>query len=388
MFGDTMRIAHYGTFDVANYGDALFPLVVERRLPDATVTHVSPLGGPSRYRDGVQSVSCQDADGLDFDGVLVGGGNILSVDRTSLPDYESVESTAYPSLWLGAAALAQRQNIPLVVNAPSVSRSNHNRRLKWMLRSVGDVAAYVAVRDEPSRLAFADSRVRVVPDTAMDVDGLWSEHDLAAAVAKHGLAGTPTFAIHMKKKYLPSVVEAARVVDELARRLEARAVFVAIGVCHGDHDVHERVAALMETDPVCVVPESLVEVAGLIRHSLAYIGSSMHGFLTGTSFGTPSLLVLNEAPHHKFGGLLAQLDLDPSVSIASSWSAVSLASLSTVDAGSRARVDSRLDTHWGEVSAALEHGECGRSLISRNWLLAAKILQFPAWVREVSHRNG
>ena len=36
-----MRIAHFGTFDVDNYGDLLFPHLAEWRLPDSSLASMS-----------------------------------------------------------------------------------------------------------------------------------------------------------------------------------------------------------------------------------------------------------------------------------------------------------------------------------------------------------
>ena len=58
-----MRIAHYGTFDVENYGDLLFPPVLERRLSGRghTLTHVSPIGGRAIWEDCVETISIREA---------------------------------------------------------------------------------------------------------------------------------------------------------------------------------------------------------------------------------------------------------------------------------------------------------------------------------------
>ena len=54
-----MKLAHFGTFDVENYGDLLFPLVLERRLADLCdeFIRVSPVGGPPLWQDRVPTVN-------------------------------------------------------------------------------------------------------------------------------------------------------------------------------------------------------------------------------------------------------------------------------------------------------------------------------------------
>src|SRR5215213_9324871 len=90
---EDMRIAHFGTFDVENYGDLLFPLVLERRLSDLCdeFVHVSPVGGPPPWSDCVQTVGfnqfSQETSGVD--GVVVGGGQIIRATPTPLEVYNA-----------------------------------------------------------------------------------------------------------------------------------------------------------------------------------------------------------------------------------------------------------------------------------------------------------
>ncbi len=143
-----MRVAHFGTFDVANYGDTLFPIVAQRRLAGLALVHVSPVGRASPYSDALRTIRCTEAETQQFDGVIIGGGNIVHNSRTTLSDYRTVARTAYPALWLGATALAQRQGCPLVVNAPTVSKLGMaDRRL---LATTVRAANYTAVRDASS----------------------------------------------------------------------------------------------------------------------------------------------------------------------------------------------------------------------------------------------
>ena len=53
-----MKLAHFGTFDVENYGDLLFPLLLERRLSGLCdrFVHVSPRGGPPPWNDCVETI--------------------------------------------------------------------------------------------------------------------------------------------------------------------------------------------------------------------------------------------------------------------------------------------------------------------------------------------
>ena len=54
-----LKLAYFGTFDVENYGDLLFPLILERKLADFCdeFIHVSPVGGQPLWQDCVRTVN-------------------------------------------------------------------------------------------------------------------------------------------------------------------------------------------------------------------------------------------------------------------------------------------------------------------------------------------
>jgi len=248
----------------------------------------------------------------------------------------------------------QRQGIPLIINGPSVSSPSPDPKTRQLLHEVTERASYVAFRDEVSCDAVDLSECHVIPDTALEVARLWSNEELDRSVASVGLGSEPTFVVHMKQKYCQDASEAAEAVDALARQIDARPVLIAIGECHGDDQVHTRVAQLMKSNPACLLPRSLVDVASNIHHSRAYIGSSMHGYITAVAFGTPALLVLNSTPHHKFLGLLSQLGMDRAKAVAPNWRAATKQSPRRVESSNRQAVFRSLDAHWASVGEALQ----------------------------------
>ncbi len=127
-----VRIAQLGTFDVANYGDLLFPLLAHRRLerffPDLHMDFVSPVGGDPVWSDCVASVPWQSfAECIEsYDAILVGGGNIIRLNPTDLGHYQEglTPLLAYARLWAAFAELNQK-GIPILWNAPGVPSPMH-----------------------------------------------------------------------------------------------------------------------------------------------------------------------------------------------------------------------------------------------------------------------
>ena len=307
-----MRVAHFGTFDVPNYGDLLFPGVIEHELgkfdDTCEITHISPLGGRP-YEDVGTSISLETAKrrGLKFDGVVIGGGNILHAGSSGLPAYRSIRRHAYANIWTGAAQMASRQGIPLVVNAPGVPRRFRGPSL-MALRSLGRQASYFAVRDTYSRGLLIEAglaEVNVVPDTALRVsrwlniidESVYSAHP--AELSDHAY-----IAVHVNDRYGGnSIGLVADRLDALSSSTGLRCCLIGIGGCHDDGLYAERVGAAMKSKPFVVAyPVRVRHIGALIAGSSLYVGSSLHGFITAASYSVPAIIVADPAKQHKLQG--------------------------------------------------------------------------------------
>lgn len=330
------RVAHFGTFDVENFGDLLFPLVIERRLAgagtdsgsglgsDFEITHVSPVGGPPVWGDCVRTISTEEALSQSFDAIVVGGGHLIHGQAPDVEPYRSAGDAAlfaYADLWLGATLHGCRLGVPIVWNAPGVPGALSPEVSALACWAAGQ-ADHLGVRDETSReflqaAGFA-GEIAVELDTALDVARLWSDAELDAAWGEafeaRGQTPAPrTLALHFSSRYLQDGISAtAGAVDDLCRSLDAKAILLGLGPCHGDSALQAEIAEAMETAPLVVdAPRSLREVAACLRGSQMYVGSSLHGAVTATAFGRPAILVARETTggHAKFSGFLASQDI-------------------------------------------------------------------------------
>ena len=370
---ENMRIAHFGTFDVENYGDLLFPLVLERRLADVCegFVHVSPAGSDPLWQDCVPAIGFDEflREGPEVDGVVIGGGQILRASPTPLGIYDRggvSPFVAYPSLWLGAAYVAARDDLPLCWNAPGVPAPFDTAAARFM-RWTGSVTDHASVRDTESRRllqkAGVEAQIGVVPDTAVEVSRLWKEEEIFSAYEDafaHRRRDVPerTLAFHVNTRLAGEDVSVvAAHMDSICGKLEATPVLLAIGPSHGDVETQRAVAGEMSSNPLLVDrPRSLREVAACIARSELYVGSSLHGMITACSFGRRCILI-SAREDHKYGGFLDHLELG-------SWQARSWTGAeqkiddllhAPAEAWERAlgRVDSSLDEHWEGIRKAL-----------------------------------
>jgi len=366
-----MTIAVFGTFDVANYGDLLFPLLAGRRLAaiDESACAVAPTAcrpmqdaAPTRSVD--ELLDPGDADGpiSDLSGVLLGGGNLLHASATSRV-YGALDPPrpfAYPSLWMGAAQLATRRGVPLAWNAPGVPAPLAPAAAA-ALSLASREARPRAVRDEGSRalLAAAGIEAEVVPDTGLDVSELW---DLDELLDVHrGLAGDVaadgrTVAFHVSpRRVLDDTTALAVAFDAIAKGLDATPLLVAVGPCHDDGALLERIAAELDRPAIVLAnPQRLVEIAAAIAGSVAYFGSSMHGAITAVAYGRRAALVAARADH-KLAGLCDHLQgaLPRHERWAEAVAAVETLPSEDAVGEAVAAARQRLDAHWQGVLASL-----------------------------------
>jgi len=100
------RVAITGTFDVANYGDLLFPLIARHRLGSmgVEIVPVSPTTGMTVFADAMRPVGIESliAGEQAVDAILIGGGYIIHLlPLDVLQEYRDagVGESGVPALW-------------------------------------------------------------------------------------------------------------------------------------------------------------------------------------------------------------------------------------------------------------------------------------------------
>src|SRR4051812_11960562 len=147
-----------GTFDVANYGDLLFPLIahseLSQRLGDVTLHRVSyhPSTSPEWPYE-VTSVAALPAMIERLDGLLIGGGFLIRFDKEVAPGYSPpVPDIHHPTGYSLAPALtALQHNVPLVWNAPGMHCNDVPGWANPLMEAALTLSRYISVRDELSR---------------------------------------------------------------------------------------------------------------------------------------------------------------------------------------------------------------------------------------------
>lgn len=292
-----MNIGIFGTFDVENYGDLLFPMLAQfelgKRLDAVNIQLFS-------YHEKtaldwiypVHSLANLPALARNLDGVLIGGGHIIRFDKGVAPGYgPPSEDIHHPTgYWLAPMFAALQHNIPIVWNAPGVYGEAPDW-IKPLLTTVMENSDYISVRDEWAKelleayVPHCSSRVVVTPDTAFSIASLFPR-----------TSPSPTFlslqkTIGLTKPYF--VFQATFGLEGIAKLIRENPVFF---------DDYQIVAIC--TAPVCgdrltyledILPHFIhlpewphpALMAELISGAKAVIGTSLHLSITALAYHRP-----------------------------------------------------------------------------------------------------
>jgi lipopolysaccharide transport system ATP-binding protein len=359
------RIGLFGTFDVENYGDLLFPRLFERemreRLPDAEIRFFSPYGpdhpvamnggwAPEALglwtRERLQEL----ADALDL--VVVGGGEIIHARDELLATAYGVDPLdlrlrrpsdfflEYPAAWHAVG-------IPFDFDP-------FERRLVAAVQR-----PYVAVRDARSRArleaAGAGEGVVIVPDSAFALDRLFPPGTLDAA--RDELRARGAYPAEGRPLVLQGSTALLEHVDALAPSVGDRpVVLLETGRCHGDDRFADAMAESLGEHVHRVRGDaSLEEMVAAIAGASGYAGISMHGAITAMVYGVPTLILdLGRDYYSKLAGLTEVLGRDDLRATAVPDR------ISPVPAPDVAPLQTRLGEHYDRLAALASEGPSAR----------------------------
>jgi hypothetical protein len=285
-----------GTFDVANYGDLLFPLIAESELTErlgAVTLHRFSYNAktPPEWPYEVTSVTALPGMIDRLDGLLIGGGFLIRFDKTVAPEYvPPIPEIHHPTgYWLTPALIALQHNVPVIWNAPGSDCQNIPAWADPLMEKVLELSRYVSVRDEPSRAVLeplTNAPVAVVPDTAFALPQLLNLNgtpstDFTRFCEASGLDAP--YIVLQAKSGLEGFV---RFIKNHAERFRNfRFLTLPIGPALGDRQ------EVIDADLPCIVrapgwPGPLV-AAELIGRSEAVVGQSYHLCVTALGSGVP-----------------------------------------------------------------------------------------------------
>lgn len=382
------RIGIFGTFDVENYGDLLFPLIAEAELS----ARLGPVQfhrfsyhakRPPDWPYAVTSLTELPQLVGSLDGILIGGGFIIRFDKEVAAGYGPPTPTVHhpTGYWLTPALLALQHGIPLIWNAPGMHCNDIPAWAEPLMELALTQSSYIAVRDELSRAPLArfvdKARINVMPDTGLGVANLFDELRPSAEFWRlcevSGL--TPPYI----------VVQAARCLEPFLGYVKNHArwlrkfsfLVLPIGPVLGDQValVRDELPRPVQL-PYWPAPRLLAE---LISHSVGVVGHSYHLALTALAFGVPvfssaDLTVGKFTVLSNFGTVFP---LPEATNPYPAWLLTRLGKTAPTAAARAAR--EQLAQYWDHVAALIRAGNTGtQPAANRFWQMLPNLLETAA----------
>lgn len=340
------QIAIYGAFDRFNYGDILFPLVLERVLQPCSATYrleyygtiqsdLSGLGGkPTRSVEMLFESSNLEDGSI----VIVAGGDVLGqtwygIYTCHLPESlasfnqallngipQELRDTIVPSLPTTVLDLpfvispqdfsAKVRVVYNAVGGSSLASSSFPRRLIPIVRRKLQAATFVSVRDQMTcdLVNGTDSRnvAMLAPDSATLVSHHFPKANLVDEVSMKTRQWLNEFSqgymvLQIARPYLnhPSAVdELAHEVASIFHLYRLPVVLCPIGTAtwHEDHVPLQALHRVLNTPSILVDKPTIFEIMALIANARIFVGTSLHGAITAMSYAVPNLAITRLVP--------------------------------------------------------------------------------------------
>jgi polysaccharide pyruvyl transferase WcaK-like protein len=293
-----------GVFDIANYGDHLFPAVLRSQLKqrgvEDDVVLFSPFAAQETFVDDSRIYSLEDMEKMHnedpFSAIVVGGGEIIHwyrFEQKMQSDTQEYEPYPMAQIWLIPWSMKEKYGIPLIWNAPGIPFNfpDDGKNLKSLFSNID----YLSVRNEFSVNALVTTgipakEISLVPDTGFALQSIATPEELAHA-RNSSLPFSDPYVVFHCNRFIPPEFEKP-IVDFLLKiqNTGRKVVFLPLAYTHGDD---EKLLELnkLSGNSFFMPPTmpSLVQIIAILSGCELYVGTSLHGSVTAAVFGKPTV---------------------------------------------------------------------------------------------------
>lgn len=324
-----MKIAQIGTFDVENFGDLLFTNILDYWVNDkGKIDLFSPKGGIKCFGSEIVfpiSYFEEKCKKNKYDLVVIGGGDLIRLDNdiTITNNYYEHNITSSLDLWAIPILIANKYNIPIVLNAVGVTNdfsSDEIPIVKYLLSMV----SYISVRDLESFNALkiiGVDNVKIVPDTVLSINKIYDSKKLIEQfeILKNNQI-VPQLDNYIIFQHNSRFIDDIEYYEKIVGFLKSASkhyniLLMPIGYIHDDDKVLNKIYN-EKIDNVFMVDKnyklSPFEMISIIYNSYGYVGTSMHGAVVSHSYKKPILILntMNSKKLHGFAKISDNYDVD------------------------------------------------------------------------------
>jgi len=304
-----MKIALIGTFDVDNYGDCLFPYILEKALNEFIGASVqlelfsptdrgSLMGAHETLQDLPGTASDAFLKELEsFDLVMLAGGDtVWSGEKRGTYSFLNFhEMSAGMRLWVWPFLFQHKYAKPGVIFSPGIGKLSIGSRS--LLRENFRSLCYFSVRDKVSAGKIADDVV-VDPDIAFSLPLIYPKAKLEpklSGLLPSGLASGEYIVCQISSSYLNDDIEDyIKAVVLIAGNCKKKILLMPLCLFLGDEYLLLRMKETIERrggDAFYVNPIKVESIMTVIACSYGYIGTSLHGTITSYAYGNKTVVI-------------------------------------------------------------------------------------------------
>ncbi|WP_197463270.1 polysaccharide pyruvyl transferase family protein [Prochlorococcus sp. MIT 1306] len=341
-------------FDLDNYGDCLFPLIIKSRLDGLynNLHFVSLTGHKTQFEDSVSSISFENAESLVNHGdiVIIGGGNVIGdFPLTFFEDQNNPYGKKFSGedLWLTAIENAFFRQAKVVISAAGAFAPLKKSTLRrW--EAVREQICYISWRDHSTwRICGRRNGEYIVPDIAMD-------HKLIQIITgcKH-IKKVDEVLVNARPRSIRNdeFQQMCKTISRIGEKLDLKVRLIAISKSHADDRVAQEMSRHINGSVYSGRETSLCLATLKIARSRLVITSSLHVYIAAIAANCNSVVV--ERPrYNKFKGCRSHISKS-GISVGD-WSSLDGLIMSLDQAeGCIDDCQKKLDKHWNRITSIL-----------------------------------
>lgn len=304
-----MKIALIGTFDVDNYGDCLFPYIIQKVFEKLIKESVqlqlfSPTSNASKMGEAIDLLSLPGQVNDDFlnklgryDLVMLAGGDTVwsGEKRGTYSFLDFNEMSAGMRLWIWPFVFQNKYKKPGVIFAPGVGKLSVEAA--QILEHDFSKLSYFSLRDKVSAEKI-NSSVQVDLDIAFSLPLIYPKNELEVGlrnILPTDLSLGSYIVCQISHTYLDGGFE--EYLDALlciAEKYKKKILLLPLCLFLGDEYLMLKVKAILSekgAEVFYVNPVNVEKILVVLACGFGYIGTSLHGSITSYAYGNKTVVI-------------------------------------------------------------------------------------------------
>ena len=299
-----LKIAFTGVFDIANYGDLLFPNIFREKMIsmglNVELFLFSPTSGRKALERNTRIFSLDQLEELHhnvgFDSIIVGGGALIHFNELSqiFPKSKGFLPYKISQTWVIPSLLAMKTPIHLYWNSPGVP-FEFASEFHPLVEALTNQVEYLSVRNTSSSLKLEKcihqmDRIFIVPDTVLIASQL-IEYDRLLRIRNRILNWAKPYVVFHCNRLIPEN-ELPVIIYNLVelKKMGFEVILLPLAYTHDDQSILMKINNMANNQFIFIKKVlNIYEMMSIIAGSELYIGISFHGAITAFSYGKKAI---------------------------------------------------------------------------------------------------